>query len=88
MALAAMNQVLVVAAYPDDKVLGCNGTIARRFDFGDQVQVLRVTEGPTSREPERDSAKDESELLFLILGCGAQVGIKAVDASSLLLQLL
>ena len=42
--------VLVIAAHPDDEVLGCGGTIARHADSGDQVQVLIVAEGSTSRQ--------------------------------------
>ena len=40
-----MNRILIVAAR-DDEVLGCGGTIARRTDEGDQVQVLIVARGP------------------------------------------
>ena len=65
MALAAMNQVLVVAAHPDDEVLGCGGTIARHVDSGDQVQVLIVAEGATSRQQERDRAQVGDELSAL-----------------------
>lgn len=46
--------VLVVAAHPDDEVLGCGGTIARHAADGDEVHVLLVAEGATSRDPERD----------------------------------
>ena len=49
-----LNRVLVVAAHPDDEVLGCGGTIARHVDAGDQVQVLIVAEGATSRLQHRD----------------------------------
>ena len=42
-----MTSVLVVAAHPDDEVLGCGGTIARHADASDQVQVLIVAEGAT-----------------------------------------
>ena len=45
------DSVLVVAAHPDDEVLGCGGTIARHAEAGDQVQVLIVAEGATSRPP-------------------------------------
>ena len=65
MTLAAMNQVLVVVAHPDDEVLGCGGTIARHADSGDQVQVLIVAEGSTSRQQERDRAKVRDELSAL-----------------------
>lgn len=44
-----MESVLVVAAHPDDEVLGCGGTIARHSDAGDTVHVLIVAEGATSR---------------------------------------
>ncbi|MEK7478401.1 MAG: PIG-L family deacetylase [Patescibacteria group bacterium] len=43
------NKVLVVAAHPDDEVLGCGATIARHADEGDEVWVLILVEGVTSR---------------------------------------
>ena len=33
-------KVLVVVAHPDDEVLGCGGTIAKRSDAGDEITVL------------------------------------------------
>ncbi len=42
--------VLVVAAHPDDEILGCGGTLARHVDEGDQVYVLILADGETSRE--------------------------------------
>ena len=65
MALAAMNQVLVVAAHPDDEVLGCGGTIARHADSGDQVQVVIIAEGSTSRQQQRDRSQVVDELSAL-----------------------
>ena len=47
------ENILVVAAHPDDEVLGCGGTIARHAEFGDQVHILIVAEGLTSRQEER-----------------------------------
>ncbi len=60
-----MLRVLVVAAHPDDEVLGCGGTIARHADSGDQVQVLIVAEGSTSRQQKRDRAQVQDELSAL-----------------------
>ena len=60
-----MSRILVVAAHPDDEVLGCGGAIARHADSGDQVQVLIVAEGSTSRQQERDRAQVRDELSAL-----------------------
>lgn len=59
------DSVLVVAAHPDDEVLGCGGTIARHVDAGDQVQVLIVAEGATSRLQQRDRLQAGEELSAL-----------------------
>ena len=42
--------VLVVAAHPDDEVLGCGGTIAKHAAKGDEVHVLFMADGVSSRE--------------------------------------
>ena len=65
MAMSVVNEILVVAAHPDDEVLGCGGTIARHADSGDQVQVLIVAEGSTSRLAERDRNQVGVELTAL-----------------------
>jgi len=41
--------ILVVAAHPDDEVLGCGGTIARLAGEGHDVSILILGEGVTSR---------------------------------------
>ncbi len=51
-----MEQVLVVAAHPDDEVLGAGGMIARHISQGDRVSVLILGEGITSRYPKRSMA--------------------------------
>lgn len=59
------KKVLVIAAHPDDEVLGCGGTIARHADSGDQVQILIMAEGATSRQPQRDRVEASEELSAL-----------------------
>ena len=59
------ESILVVAAHPDDEVLGCGGTIAHHADAGDQVQVLIMAEGATSRQQQRDRLQASDELSTL-----------------------
>ena len=44
-----MAEILVIAAHPDDEVLGCGGAIARHARAGDSVRVVIMAEGGTSR---------------------------------------
>jgi LmbE family N-acetylglucosaminyl deacetylase len=62
---AISSTVLVVAAHPDDEVLGCGGTMARLAREGNDVYTLILGEGITSREEERDPAKRENEIAEL-----------------------
>lgn len=50
-----MADILVVAAHPDDEVLGCGGAIARHVAQGDRVRVVIMAEGLTSRTDSRNS---------------------------------
>ena len=76
------ESILVVAAHPDDEVLGCAGTIARHADAGDQVQVLIVAEGATSRQQQRDREQVGVELSALAQAAhkaGAILGAAGVE---------
>lgn len=50
------RRILIVAAHPDDEVLGCGGTIARHVALGDVVRILLLADGVGGRlqaaEPE------------------------------------
>lgn len=45
-----MKTALVIAAHPDDEILGCGATIARLASEGWFIHVLIVAEGLTSRD--------------------------------------
>jgi LmbE family N-acetylglucosaminyl deacetylase len=59
----------VVAAHPDDEVLGAGGTLARHAQAGDDVHALVLAEGATSRYDEEmvdglhDAGKRAAEVL-------------------------
>lgn len=57
--------VLIVAAHPDDELLGCAGTIARHAQHGDDVHVAILAEGSTSRDTQRDVLSRGAELSAL-----------------------
>ena len=42
--------ILVVAAHPDDEVLGCGGAIARHANKDDKVHIIFMADGVTSRD--------------------------------------
>ncbi|MER7140813.1 PIG-L family deacetylase [Streptomyces sp. NPDC000341] len=51
--LPAAGSVVVVAAHPDDEVLGFGGTLARLSDLGHQMTVVAVTDGEGSHPHSR-----------------------------------
>jgi LmbE family N-acetylglucosaminyl deacetylase len=76
-----MNTVaLVVAAHPDDEVLGCGGAIAKMADAGWDVHILIMAEGATSRAAKRDRTAAAHELHAL--GAAATTAAKTLGAKS------
>ena len=64
--------VLVVAAHPDDEVLGCGGTMAKWASEGRAVHVLIMADGETARPAA--TAHDCAERLAAALAAGVVVG--------------
>ena len=74
--------VLVLAAHPDDEVLGCGATMARLAAEGHAVDVVIVAEGATSRDADRqpDTRRDElSALTSAARHAGEILGVRSVD---------
>jgi LmbE family N-acetylglucosaminyl deacetylase len=77
--LLMKNRILIVAAHPDDEVLGCGGTVARLVREGAQASTLIMGEGITSRDPARDRNMRKSELNHLkscVIHANKELGIK------------
>lgn len=62
--------ILVIAAHPDDEVLGCGGTIAAHTAQGHAVHIAILGEGITSRYQQRDQA-DHAQVQALQARCRA-----------------
>ncbi|MDD5529883.1 MAG: PIG-L family deacetylase [bacterium] len=56
------KKILVVVAHPDDEVLGCGGTIAKYNKLGNEISLLILGEGITSRDKVRNPQKRVTEL--------------------------
>ena len=53
------KNILVLAAHPDDEVLGCGGTIAKYTSEGNFVHVAFLSDGVHSREGDWDQQLEE-----------------------------
>ena len=71
------TNILVVAAHPDDEVLGCGGTIAGHADAGDVVRVLFLADGVGARGEARADAQAGREKGAH--SAAAILGVKRVD---------
>lgn len=54
-----MRSILIVAAHPDDEVLGCGGTIAKLVDQGITAHIAFLADGVFSREGNSEAKSDE-----------------------------
>lgn len=78
------RRVLVVAAHPDDEVLGCGATIAKYVQQGSDIHVMILAEGITSREITRDREKHTDELGRL--QCAAKTANDILGVTSLMIH--
>ncbi len=73
---------LIIAAHPDDEVLGCGGSIAKWVKDGHEVHVLIMAEGATSRDKSRDRVTRQKELSHLARSAkkaGEILGVASVE---------
>lgn len=77
--------VLVLAAHPDDEVLGCGGTVAKLSSEGHEVHFAILGEGITSRYRERSAA--DGQLLEALHAhsrkAGEILGVRSVQLKDL-----
>jgi N-acetylglucosamine malate deacetylase 1 len=83
--MPAASRVLVIAAHPDDEILGCGGTAARLVAEGHEVHFAILGEGVTSRHANRTEA-NAGQLAALhqqARVAAAKVGVKNVTLHGL-----
>lgn len=68
-----LKRVLVIAAHPDDELLGCGGTVALHAENGDEVTSVIVCEGESLRYGEDGVGQKDH-----IQAAGQVLGVKEV----------
>jgi N-acetylglucosamine malate deacetylase 1 len=68
-----MKNVLVIAAHPDDEVLGCGGMLAKLADTGAVIHVAFLADGVSARGSDRDlnARRSAAHKACSILGVGS-----------------
>lgn len=77
-----MDSILVIAAHPDDEILGCGGAISRHSEVGDVVRVIIVSTGITSRRDNISDDINKEELAALKSSAEKAnqiIGVKSLD---------
>lgn len=55
------NNILIIVAHPDDEILGVGGTILKHLEDKDEVNILILSDGETSRDKNINIKKKETE---------------------------
>lgn len=79
-----MKKVLVIAAHPDDEVLGVGGTVAKLSAEGVECHLLIVTDGSSSQYRDSDHLHEIIEAKKLeTKGCSDLLGFKSIHYGEL-----
>lgn len=74
-----MKKVLVIAAHPDDELLGCGATIALHTSAGDKVQSIILCEGETMRQQDNGEKVNATKEAAKVLGCNEPICVGLPD---------
>lgn len=78
------QSILVIAAHPDDEILGCGGTIAKHVENGDIVNVLIAATGLTARgnlssTADKSGSAELESLKKTCIKANKHLGVSAVE---------
>jgi UDP-4-amino-4,6-dideoxy-N-acetyl-beta-L-altrosamine N-acetyltransferase len=78
-----MKTILVIAAHPDDEVLGCAGTVARLIKEGHEAYTLILGEGRVSTSKNKGEGKKKvlKEIKRQAQGANRVIGVKGIFMS-------
>jgi len=68
--------ILIVAAHSDDEAIGCAGTMAKHVAAGDDVHVLFMTDGVSSRLDQKNDIDHRSSSAE---NASAVIGVKSIE---------
>ena len=73
--------ILVIAAHPDDEAMGCGGTLARHAEQGDDVNILFLADGESSRPDNHNIERrcEAAENAASALGCNSPLLLGLAD---------
>ena len=54
---SSKDRILIIAAHPDDEVIGCGGTILKAIELDAKVSILFLGEGVSTRFPNNENSK-------------------------------
>jgi LmbE family N-acetylglucosaminyl deacetylase len=77
------RRVAVVVAHPDDEVLGCGGTLRRHVLAGDDVSIIVLADGETSRDAATGSAEAIAKRSTSAQRAAAILGAKHLEIHAL-----
>ena len=79
-----MKRVLVIAAHPDDEVLGCGGAVAKMSNLGVECHLLIVTDGSSAQYRDSDHLHEIIEAKKKeTKGCADILGFKSIHYGKL-----
>ena len=86
------DTILVVAAHPDDEIIGCGGTILKHFKNKDNVYTLILSKGVQSRFEKNNSSKKIQKYVEKLnnetLKANSSLGVKKVFSETSLTIIL
>lgn len=74
-----MKKVLVIAAHPDDELLGCGATVALHILAGDEVRSLILCEGETMRRQDNGEKRKAIKEAAKVLGSNEPICVGFLD---------